>query len=132
MHIYYIYYIYYRFYILNIYRRIYEGFLGVGVGSCIRNDTRDFTGLETGLVVVACGPSSKRIGKLELMSIACVCQVTVSVNGGKGETSASFIPEEPLCDGRWHSISGEFCPQTHAPCTTLSSYRSNAEMSLQW
>lgn len=32
-------------------------------------------------------------------------KVTVSVNGGKGETSASFIPEEPLCDGRWHSIS---------------------------
>ncbi|XP_039878777.1 laminin subunit alpha-5 isoform X1 [Simochromis diagramma] len=32
-------------------------------------------------------------------------KVTVLVNGGKGETSASFIPEEPLCDGRWHSIS---------------------------
>ncbi|XP_035771041.1 laminin subunit alpha-5 [Neolamprologus brichardi] len=32
-------------------------------------------------------------------------KVTVSVNGGKGETSASFIPEEPLCDGRWHAIS---------------------------
>lgn len=63
-------------------------------------------------------------------SVLRVCQVTVSVNGGKGETSASFIPEEPLCDGRWHSISGEFRPR--APCTALSLYRSNAEMSLQW
>lgn len=122
---------------------------GWGEGSCISNDTRDFTRLEMGLVVVACGPSSdqnseasppawtaeassERISKLEFISTACVCQVTVSVNGGRGETSASFIPEEPLCDGRWHSISGEFRPQTRALCTPLSLYRSNAEMSLQW
>lgn len=47
------------FYMLNIYCGICVGFLCVwGGGSCIRNDTRDFTGLEMGLVVVACGPSS--------------------------------------------------------------------------
>ncbi|KAK1898797.1 Laminin subunit alpha-5 [Dissostichus eleginoides] len=31
-------------------------------------------------------------------------QVTVSINSGKGEFSASFTPEEPLCNGRWHTI----------------------------
>ncbi|XP_047186725.1 laminin subunit alpha-5 isoform X2 [Scophthalmus maximus] len=31
-------------------------------------------------------------------------EVTVSVNSGKGEFSASFTPEEPLCNGRWHTI----------------------------
>ncbi|XP_047462931.1 laminin subunit alpha-5 isoform X2 [Mugil cephalus] len=31
-------------------------------------------------------------------------EVTVSVNTGKGEFSTSFTPEEPLCDGRWHTI----------------------------
>lgn len=46
------------FYMLNIYCGICVGFLWGGGGSCIRNDTRDFTGLEMGLVVVACGPSS--------------------------------------------------------------------------
>ncbi|XP_030589628.1 laminin subunit alpha-5 isoform X2 [Archocentrus centrarchus] len=32
-------------------------------------------------------------------------KVTVLLNSGKGEISASFTPEEPLCNGRWHSIS---------------------------
>ncbi|XP_035512224.1 laminin subunit alpha-5 [Morone saxatilis] len=31
-------------------------------------------------------------------------EVTVSVNSGKGEFSTSFTPEEPLCNGRWHTI----------------------------
>nr|XP_033943330.1 laminin subunit alpha-5 isoform X2 [Pseudochaenichthys georgianus] len=31
-------------------------------------------------------------------------QVTVSINSGKGEFSTSFTPEEPLCNGRWHTI----------------------------
>ncbi|XP_073325739.1 laminin subunit alpha-5 [Pagrus major] len=31
-------------------------------------------------------------------------EVTVSVNTGKGEFSTSFTPEEPLCNGRWHTI----------------------------
>ncbi|XP_049919958.1 laminin subunit alpha-5 isoform X1 [Epinephelus moara] len=31
-------------------------------------------------------------------------QVTVSLNSGKGEFSTSFTPEEPLCNGRWHTI----------------------------
>ncbi|XP_070695085.1 laminin subunit alpha-5 [Pempheris klunzingeri] len=31
-------------------------------------------------------------------------EVTVSVNSGKGEFSTSFSPEEPLCNGRWHTI----------------------------
>ncbi|XP_069382509.1 laminin subunit alpha-5 isoform X2 [Paralichthys olivaceus] len=31
-------------------------------------------------------------------------EVTVSVNSGKGEFSASFTPEEPLCNGHWHTI----------------------------
>ncbi|XP_059188801.1 laminin subunit alpha-5 isoform X2 [Centropristis striata] len=32
-------------------------------------------------------------------------EVIVSVNSGKGEFSTSFTPDEPLCNGRWHSIS---------------------------
>ncbi|XP_027144166.1 laminin subunit alpha-5 isoform X2 [Larimichthys crocea] len=31
-------------------------------------------------------------------------EVTVSVNSGKGQFSTSFTPEEPLCNGRWHTI----------------------------
>ncbi|KAJ8370727.1 hypothetical protein SKAU_G00107550 [Synaphobranchus kaupii] len=31
-------------------------------------------------------------------------EVTVLVNNGNGEFSASFTPEESLCNGRWHSI----------------------------
>ncbi|XP_045913044.1 laminin subunit alpha-5 isoform X2 [Micropterus dolomieu] len=31
-------------------------------------------------------------------------EVTVSVNSGKGDFSTSFTPEEPLCNGRWHTI----------------------------
>ncbi|XP_075995809.1 laminin subunit alpha-4-like, partial [Genypterus blacodes] len=31
-------------------------------------------------------------------------EVTVSVNSGSGEFSTSFLPEEPLCNGRWHTI----------------------------
>nr|XP_020511496.2 laminin subunit alpha-5-like [Labrus bergylta] len=31
-------------------------------------------------------------------------EVTVSVNTGKGEFSTSFTPEEPLCNGHWHTI----------------------------
>ncbi|XP_037333672.2 laminin subunit alpha-5 isoform X2 [Pungitius pungitius] len=31
-------------------------------------------------------------------------EVTVSFNSGKGEFSTSFTPEEPLCNGRWHTI----------------------------
>ncbi|XP_029282017.1 laminin subunit alpha-5-like [Cottoperca gobio] len=31
-------------------------------------------------------------------------EVTVSLNSGKGEFSTSFTPEEPLCNGRWHTI----------------------------
>ncbi|XP_053279907.1 laminin subunit alpha-5 [Pleuronectes platessa] len=31
-------------------------------------------------------------------------EVTVSVKSGKGEFSASFTPEEPLCNGHWHTI----------------------------
>ncbi|XP_041858853.1 laminin subunit alpha-5 isoform X2 [Melanotaenia boesemani] len=31
-------------------------------------------------------------------------EVTVSVNTGKGEFSTSFLPEEPLSDGLWHTI----------------------------
>ncbi|XP_056241478.1 laminin subunit alpha-5 isoform X1 [Seriola aureovittata] len=31
-------------------------------------------------------------------------EVTVSVNSGKGEFSTSFTPEEPLCNGHWHTI----------------------------
>uniref|UniRef100_A0AAQ5Y5K7 Laminin subunit alpha-5 n=1 Tax=Amphiprion ocellaris TaxID=80972 RepID=A0AAQ5Y5K7_AMPOC len=32
----------------------------------------------------------------------------VLINTGKGEFSTSFTPEEPLCNGRWHTITGEF------------------------
>ncbi|KAM8862639.1 laminin subunit alpha-5 isoform 2-T2 [Spinachia spinachia] len=31
-------------------------------------------------------------------------EVTVWFNSGKGEFSTSFTPEEPLCNGRWHTI----------------------------
>ncbi|XP_037629113.1 laminin subunit alpha-5 isoform X3 [Sebastes umbrosus] len=31
-------------------------------------------------------------------------EVIVLLNGGKGEISTSFTPEEPLCNGRWHTI----------------------------
>uniref|UniRef100_A0A8D3CNT9 Laminin subunit alpha-5 n=1 Tax=Scophthalmus maximus TaxID=52904 RepID=A0A8D3CNT9_SCOMX len=31
-------------------------------------------------------------------------QGEVRTNSGKGEFSASFTPEEPLCNGRWHTI----------------------------
>ncbi|KAM4563209.1 laminin subunit alpha-5 isoform 2-T2 [Odontesthes bonariensis] len=31
-------------------------------------------------------------------------EVTVSVYSGKGEFSTAFTPEEPLCNGRWHTI----------------------------
>ncbi|XP_058499238.1 laminin subunit alpha-5 isoform X1 [Solea solea] len=31
-------------------------------------------------------------------------EVIISVNSGKGEFSASYTPEEPLCNGRWHTI----------------------------
>lgn len=31
-------------------------------------------------------------------------EVIASVNSGKGETSTSFTPEEPLCNGHWHTI----------------------------
>ncbi|XP_042337060.1 laminin subunit alpha-4-like, partial [Plectropomus leopardus] len=31
-------------------------------------------------------------------------QVTASLNSGKGEFSTSFTPEEPLCNGRWHTV----------------------------
>lgn len=48
-----------------------------------------------------------------LTMIVCMCvfvcvQVIVSVNSGKGEFSTSFTPEEPLCNGHWHTITGEF------------------------
>lgn len=37
-------------------------------------------------------------------------QVTVSLNSGSGDFfSTSFTPEEPLCNGRWHTITGESC-----------------------
>ncbi|XP_031700147.1 laminin subunit alpha-5 isoform X2 [Anarrhichthys ocellatus] len=31
-------------------------------------------------------------------------EVIVSLTSGKGEFSTSFTPEEPLCNGRWHTI----------------------------
>lgn len=31
----------------------------------------------------------------------------MSVNSGKGDFSTSFTPKEPLCNGRWHTITGE-------------------------
>lgn len=31
-------------------------------------------------------------------------EVTVTVDAGSGQFSTSFTPEEPLCDGRWHTI----------------------------
>ncbi|XP_034550802.1 laminin subunit alpha-5 [Notolabrus celidotus] len=31
-------------------------------------------------------------------------EVTVSVNTGKGDFSTSFTPQEPLCNGHWHTI----------------------------
>uniref|UniRef100_A0A671Z2E7 Laminin, alpha 5 n=1 Tax=Sparus aurata TaxID=8175 RepID=A0A671Z2E7_SPAAU len=39
-------------------------------------------------------------------------EVTVSVNTGKGEFSTSFTPEESLCNGRWHTITGELTSLT--------------------
>lgn len=32
-------------------------------------------------------------------------EVIVSMNSGKGDFSTSFTPEEPLCNGRWHTLS---------------------------
>lgn len=31
-------------------------------------------------------------------------EVTVSANIGRGEVATSFTPDEPLCNGRWHTI----------------------------
>uniref|UniRef100_A0AAQ6AFP7 Laminin subunit alpha 5 n=1 Tax=Amphiprion ocellaris TaxID=80972 RepID=A0AAQ6AFP7_AMPOC len=45
---------------------------------------------------------------LHLSLVLSQGEVTVSVNTGKGEFSTSFTPEEPLCNGRWHTITGEF------------------------
>ncbi|XP_023128669.2 laminin subunit alpha-5 isoform X1 [Amphiprion ocellaris] len=41
---------------------------------------------------------------LHLSLVLSQGEVTVSVNTGKGEFSTSFTPEEPLCNGRWHTI----------------------------
>uniref|UniRef100_A0A7N9AL26 Laminin subunit alpha-5 n=1 Tax=Mastacembelus armatus TaxID=205130 RepID=A0A7N9AL26_9TELE len=45
-------------------------------------------------------------------------EVTFSVNSGKGEFSTSFTPEESLCNGHWHTITGGFksnCPLNLLP-----------------
>uniref|UniRef100_A0A7N8WL84 Laminin, alpha 5 n=1 Tax=Mastacembelus armatus TaxID=205130 RepID=A0A7N8WL84_9TELE len=45
-------------------------------------------------------------------------EVTFSVNSGKGEFSTSFTPEESLCNGHWHTITGGFksnCPLNFVP-----------------
>lgn len=39
----------------------------------------------------------------------CVCvytQVIVSLNSGTGDFSASLTPNESLCNGHWHMITG--------------------------
>uniref|UniRef100_A0A3B4YWT5 Laminin A chain n=1 Tax=Stegastes partitus TaxID=144197 RepID=A0A3B4YWT5_9TELE len=41
---------------------------------------------------------------LHLSLVLSQGEVTVSINTGKGEYSTSFTPEDPLCNGRWHTI----------------------------
>ncbi|KAM3618812.1 uncharacterized protein V6R79_025116 [Siganus canaliculatus] len=55
--------------------------------------------LDSGLLLYA-GTSPE----LHLMVALRQGEVTVSLLAGKAELSASFAPEEPLCDGRWHRI----------------------------
>ena len=53
-------------------------------------------------------------------------EVTASLNAGNGLFSTSFTPEETLCDGRWHTITGETRRPGHRAgtgCSTLSSPR---------
>ncbi|XP_068161173.1 laminin subunit alpha-5 isoform X2 [Antennarius striatus] len=54
---------------------------------------------DSGLLLHA-GTSSEQ----HLSLILSQGEVTVSINSGKGEFSTSFTPEEPLCNGHWHTI----------------------------
>ncbi|XP_061114000.1 laminin subunit alpha-5 isoform X1 [Conger conger] len=54
---------------------------------------------ESGLLLHAGGQTG-----LQLSLYLNQGEVTVLVNNGNGEFSASFTPEESLCNGRWHSI----------------------------